>query len=78
MARDILWDTAPKVHTYIVLNFHKIKRQVNSKNFRLIDEIQSQFNCYKMLNHTELVTLINKKEQTPVSFAIKLVKKLSC
>ncbi|MGJ8692483.1 MAG: hypothetical protein ACSHW0_08375 [Thalassotalea sp.] len=77
-ARDVLWDTDPKIYSFIVMHHTEIKRQVNLDNFSLIAEIKSQLECAKQEIAKDQVILISNQQLTPAIFAIKLVDVLSC
>jgi hypothetical protein len=77
-ARNIVWDTSPKVHSFIVLNIHEIKRQIDIDDLTLINEIRSQLDCPSNVFNKKALHFISNENHTAVTFAIKLVNELSC
>jgi len=77
-ARDVIWDTSPKVHTFIVKNFIHIKRRISFRDYALLEEIKSQMTCSSKPLNIDNIQTINNELLTPVKFSMKIINELSC
>ena len=77
-AGDIVWDTSPKIQSFIVLNFYTIRRLIKKNDFSLVKEINYQLGCSDdLINRNNIILLINQK-LTATQFSVQLLNELSC